>query len=135
MFNNRLTKVLKSKNISQARLAEVVGCSRQNISDWLAGKTSPKFDKLVKLACFLNVTLEELLEDEAKILGLELPEYRKSDTNNPDEQELLNILRSLNTKDRLRLMKFAYELNGETIDTPETGKVSVRIPEKEKTES
>lgn len=118
MFNDRLAKVLKAKNISQARLAEAVGCSRQNINDWLAGKTSPKFDKLVKLACFLNVTLEELLEDEAKILGLNLPEYRKAESINSDEQELLNIFRSLNIFDRLRLLTFAFELCGIAVETP-----------------
>ena len=140
VFNNRLRRILETRKISQSELAEALKCTRQNVSDWLAGRSYPKYPNLIRLAGFAEMTIEELLVDEIKEVGIDLPEYRKLEIT-VDEQELLNIFRSLNTKDRLRLLTFAYELNGETIDTPHTrdraslkDRVSVRIPEEEKTE-
>ena len=145
MFNDRLRRILETRKISQSELAEALKCTRQNVSDWLAGRSYPKYPNLIRLAGFAEMTIEELLVDEIKEVGIDLPEYRKLEIT-VDEQELVNIFRSLNTKDRLRLLKFAFELNGETIDTPNSSTVSLdwgknklktaytMKPEEEKTE-
>ena len=49
------------RNLSQERLAELVGVSRQAVSKWEVGDALPDTDKLVPLARALGITVDELL--------------------------------------------------------------------------
>ena len=49
------------RNLSQERLAELVGVSRQAVSKWEVGDALPDTDKLVHLARALGITVGELL--------------------------------------------------------------------------
>ena len=49
------------RNLSQERLAELVGVSRQAVSKWEVGDALPDTDKLVPLARALGITVGELL--------------------------------------------------------------------------
>ncbi|USF25801.1 hypothetical protein N510_000717 [Firmicutes bacterium ASF500] len=49
------------RGLSQEKLAELVGVSRQAVSKWEVGDAVPDTDKLVPLACGLGITTDELL--------------------------------------------------------------------------
>lgn len=59
----RLAKLRKEHNFSQEQLADELGVSRQAISKWERGETSPDTDNLIALAKLYNTSLDELLWD------------------------------------------------------------------------
>jgi len=48
-------------NLSQEKLAEELGVSRQSISKWELGQALPEVDKIIALSILFNVTTDELL--------------------------------------------------------------------------
>ena len=50
MFSQNLQKLRASKNISQEQLADKIGVSRQSVSAWESGKSSPELEKLVAIS-------------------------------------------------------------------------------------
>ncbi|MBQ9760498.1 MAG: helix-turn-helix transcriptional regulator [Clostridia bacterium] len=50
-------------NLSQTRLAEELGVSRQSISKWENNSAVPELDKLIKMSEIFEVTLDELVFD------------------------------------------------------------------------
>lgn len=50
--------------LSQERLAELVGVSRQAVSKWEVGDAMPDTDRLLPLARALEITVDELLSGE-----------------------------------------------------------------------
>jgi len=60
-FPTILRKLLDEKNISQAKLAEIIGVERQAISYYTLGVTLPNIEKLEKMADYFEVTTEYLL--------------------------------------------------------------------------
>ena len=61
----RLEALLKERNIPQKELAEMFGVSQTAVSAWALGKTRMPVDKLVAIAEFFSVSLDQLcgLED------------------------------------------------------------------------
>lgn len=55
-----LYRLMYEYKITQKQLAESIGASQSNVSDWLNGKTLPSADKLVALADFFDVTIDYL---------------------------------------------------------------------------
>lgn len=61
---------LRKKNgISQEKLAEEIGVSRQTISNWELGETAPNTNQLLVLAKVLNTNLDKLIEGELDYLN------------------------------------------------------------------
>ncbi len=57
----RLAKYRKKANLSQEELADKLNVSRQAVSKWERGESSPDTDNLISLAKLYNVTLDDLL--------------------------------------------------------------------------
>ena len=53
-------ELVKSKGMTQAELAEKVGCSTRVISYWIKGRNVPSLKEAYYLACALGVSLEDL---------------------------------------------------------------------------
>lgn len=64
IFSKRLKKLRKNRGLKQQELEEILGIKRNTYSDWENGKTEPRFDNLVKLADFFNVSLDWLFGRE-----------------------------------------------------------------------
>lgn len=60
-IGERLFKLRKEKNISQEELANVLDVSRQTISKWENGESTPDFDKIIPLSEYFGITSDELL--------------------------------------------------------------------------
>jgi transcriptional regulator with XRE-family HTH domain len=61
LFQDILRKTRESKGLSQTELAEKAGFQPSAISHFEAGRRSPSFDNLKRLADTLNVTIDFLL--------------------------------------------------------------------------
>ncbi|MDO4813892.1 MAG: transcriptional repressor LexA [Gemella sp.] len=55
LFGERLSSLLKEKEIKQSQLAKLSGITASSISDWLKGKYRPKQDKIETIAAILEV--------------------------------------------------------------------------------
>lgn len=60
-FYERLKELRIEKELSQKRLAPLIGYSQQNISDWEAGNIEPNATALIACAVFFDVTTDYLL--------------------------------------------------------------------------
>ena len=65
-FGERLLALRRERNLSQERLAELLGVSRQAVSKWETGESLPDIDKVVRLSQLLGVTTDRLLLDQAE---------------------------------------------------------------------
>ncbi|GEK28557.1 helix-turn-helix domain-containing protein [Furfurilactobacillus siliginis] len=61
IFQQNLIKLRKQSQLSQSDLAEQLNISRQSISKWENGETTPDLTSLVKLTEVLHVDLDELV--------------------------------------------------------------------------
>ena len=67
-FNNKLYELRKQKGFSQEELANRLNVSRQTISKWEVGESTPDMEKLVAISDLFEVSLDELVKgEEAKI--------------------------------------------------------------------
>ena len=69
--------------LSQMELAERLGVSRQAVSRWESGDTTPTMDKLKSLAKIYGVSLDWLCSDAA---DRELPEAAKPEADRPPDE-------------------------------------------------
>ena len=66
-FNDKLMKLRKENSLSQEELAEKLGVTRQTISKWELGQTTPDMDKLSQISNAFGVTVDELLNETEDI--------------------------------------------------------------------
>lgn len=57
----RLAEVRRVRGLSQEELADALGVSRQAVSKWERGESSPDTDNLIALAKLCNISLDALL--------------------------------------------------------------------------
>ena len=65
-LGDNIFKLRKDCKLSQEQLAEKVDVTRQTISNWELGETSPNPDQLKLLSKALNVSIDELLNNDIK---------------------------------------------------------------------
>ena len=61
---DRIQQLRKQKGISQEELADRVGVSRQAVSKWETGESTPELSKVVLLARAFRITTDQLLSPE-----------------------------------------------------------------------
>ena len=59
----RLEELVNEKGVTFYRVSEDLGLSRSVFSDWKAGKSMPKTDKLIKIAEYFNVPINYFVVD------------------------------------------------------------------------
>jgi transcriptional regulator with XRE-family HTH domain len=74
---DRLQELRKSHGFSQEALSEKLGVSRQAISKWERGESSPDTDNLIALAGIYGVTLDDILNPKKDITTPDKPEEKK----------------------------------------------------------
>lgn len=60
-FGKNLIALRRGRGLSQEELGEAVGVSRQTVSKWETGQTTPELDKLMTLADLFGLALDELV--------------------------------------------------------------------------
>ncbi len=118
MFKNRLSKLIKERKMTQTELAKALGTHRQNVYQWVAGKTRPRPQDFKKLAQYFGVTVDYLLseteEDEMVIintgnLAAHNSKISVGETLSPQETEVIRIYRSLSPKEQARFLLDLYK--------------------------
>lgn len=64
-FNNKLYQLRKQKGLSQEELANRLNVSRQTVSKWEVGDSTPDMEKLVAISDLFEISLDELVMDKA----------------------------------------------------------------------
>lgn len=64
-LGENIIKFRKAKGLSQEKVAEVLGVSRQAVTKWEGNISRPSSDNLIKLAEFLEVSVDVLLGNDA----------------------------------------------------------------------
>ena len=59
-FSERLKLLRSARNITQARLAELLSVDPRVYNRWERGSAAPQFDTVIKIADILQVSLDEL---------------------------------------------------------------------------
>jgi transcriptional regulator with XRE-family HTH domain len=80
-----LISLRKSKNLKQSDLSEAVGYSDKTISRWENGTSTPDIATLINLAKFYEVSVEDLISEDAI-------ERRLEQTNKVKKEELVNLI-------------------------------------------
>lgn len=80
-FSERLIKLRKEKGLSQEELGEKLNVTRQTVSKWELGQTTPEMSKLVEMSKLFGVTLDELTDNKA---------LENQSTVNENKEENLN---------------------------------------------
>ena len=70
VFGKKLKELRKAKKITQKKLSEVLGYGYTAIANYESGRNEPSLQDLVRLADFLDVSVDELL-------GREYPSKKK----------------------------------------------------------
>jgi len=65
-IGTRIHELRKERGLSQEQLAEKVGVSRQTISKWELGETSPDIKQAKLLSQIFGVSLDELTDNDTK---------------------------------------------------------------------
>jgi len=100
-FSERLKQLRTERNITQARLAELLDIDQRVYSRWERGVVRPHFDTIVKIADILNVSIDELAARndssdsnvEIKIRNPELHRlYQKVNLLSDEDQKALAIV-------------------------------------------
>ncbi len=80
-----LKNLRNGKGISQDALGEALGISRQSVSKWEQGNSTPDIDNIGKLAEFYGVSIDSLVKGEAQ-------EEAENATAESEEEKAVNEL-------------------------------------------
>ena len=102
-FNNRLYQLRKQKGLSQEELANRLNVSRQTVSKWEVGDSTPDMEKLVAISDLFDVSLDML------IMGKEAPAPEAA----PAKSELVDVInQKVLTPDNKKKAKSALKIAG-----------------------
>lgn len=59
----------QNNNISQERLAEQLGVSRQTVSSWETGKSYPDIVSVIKMSDIFNISLDKMLKEDKNLVN------------------------------------------------------------------
>lgn len=78
-FNEKLIKLRKEQGLSQEELGEKLNVTRQTVSKWELGETTPEMSKLLEMANVFGVSVDELTND-TEIIKEKRTEEKDSNT-------------------------------------------------------
>ena len=67
VFSNKLYSLRKQRGLSQDELGSRLNVSRQTVSKWELGETTPELEKLIALSDFFEVSLDELVMETKEV--------------------------------------------------------------------
>lgn len=86
-FGERLLEYRNREGLSQEKLAEKVGVTRQTVSKWETNQSVPDFDKIIPLCEALEISTEELIKGEKEEKNAELEEIKQEKERLKEEYE------------------------------------------------
>lgn len=68
-IGQKIIQLRNSRGISQEKLAELMGVSRQSISKWEMEQAVPQIDKILQISEIFSVSCDDLLQDKIELRG------------------------------------------------------------------
>lgn len=96
-FGNRISELMKMRNISNAQLTELAGVSKNNVGNYKNGQI-PNANILYKLSQILGASMEYLIAG------------KESADLTPEEQKLIDLYRNTNEIGQPLTMKHAEDI-------------------------
>ena len=106
-FNNRLYELRKRKGLSQEELAGRINVSRQTVSKWEVGDSTPDMEKMIALSDLFEISLDEL------VLGREYDDKNVDGSSSERQQnhtsEVVEVLEEkvFTSENKVRAKKWA----------------------------
>ena len=94
-FGEKLTNLRRQKGLSQEELGEELNVTRQTISKWELGQTSPDTSKLTEISKFFGVGVNELTNEEDIELNIDSENDDNEEKKKTDNRSLLIFLLAL----------------------------------------
>ena len=91
-IGNKLNRARTNANLTQEQVAEVLGVSRQTISNWENEKTYPDIKSVVALSDLYCVSLDYLLKDKEESSMSDYLDYLEESTNTVKSRNKLSSL-------------------------------------------
>lgn len=66
-LREKLQSLRKSKGMSQEEMSGRISVSRQAVSKWELGESTPEIDNIVQISNIFNVTIDSLLKDDEEL--------------------------------------------------------------------
>ena len=95
-------KLLDMNGVKSADVARATGISNMTFSDWKKGKSTPKMDKIEKIAKYFGVTTDYMIGKKS-----EIPSASMAD----DHLELIKLYSSLSEADQKAIMQIMRSMN------------------------
>ncbi|GAQ24171.1 helix-turn-helix domain-containing protein [Tepidanaerobacter syntrophicus] len=122
-IGERIKHLREESRITQAELAKEIGVSPGNVGDWERGRAKPRFDALLALSRFFQISVDWLMTGEDTSYHKEVyPEkivLQRQDLEllplSNEEREILMKFRTLTESEQLKLKKL---LDGKDTSTP-----------------
>lgn len=105
-FNNKLYNLRKQKGLSQEELANLLNVSRQTVSKWEVGDSTPDMEKLIAISDIFEISLDELVLDKVPVHVGEAS--TKSEIVNKLKQKVLTYENKQKTKRGLKLVAIIF---------------------------
>ena len=100
----KFEKLLKERHLKPIDVSKATGLYRAVFSDWKAGRSTPKLDKLQRIANFFEVPITYFLdtpslEQEAESLGINVDAEKKRIYALTKDEATMEILKGLESLD------------------------------------
>ncbi len=95
----RLKEIRNKKNVTQIRLSIEAEVTQETISAYESGKAMPSVDTLIKIADFLDVSIDYLLERTDNPLV--------NSSTKDEDNELLNIYHQMSKEQKKDMITYA----------------------------
>ena len=95
-------KLLDMNGVKSADVARATGISNMTFSDWKKGKSTPKMDKIEKIAKYFGVTTDYMMGKKS-----EIPSASMAD----DHLELIKLYSSLSEANQKAIMQIMRSMN------------------------
>ena len=95
-------KLLDMNGLKSADVARATGISNMTFSDWKNGKSTPKMDKIEKIAKYFGVTTDYMMGKKSEVPSLSMADEHfeliklYSSLSEADQKAIMQIMRSMN---------------------------------------
>ena len=110
IISERIIKVLKERNMTQAEFAKQVGISTSTISEWKKRKTNPTVEKVMDICNVLQITPEQLLTGKGIEDEKEIAEASPESKFTPGDVQIIEDYHNLKEEQQKRLMAYMEAL-------------------------
>ena len=98
----RFSELLQNYGVTAYKVSKETGVSQQTLSDWKKGKSTPKLDKLQKIADYFGVSLDYLNTGENQFSNVKVVD--ENDNVIVLDDEALEIIDALRTKPEMKIL-------------------------------